>query len=81
MNEFKKNKPIGVIKKSKIPILLGHGVKDGLIPYYNSQKLIKANKKIKFLKLSGGHSLYWQIVDERNIFLNEISKLMRKYLW
>jgi|GEM_PF-4347823 len=71
-----KNKPVDYIKKIKIPILLGHGINDKLIPYYNSQKLLNANKKIQFIKLSGGHSLYYQDKNERNGFLNKIAILM-----
>lgn len=75
------NKPVDRIKKINIPILLGHGKKDNLIPFWNSEKLFKANKNILFMKLSGGHSLYWQNKAERNKYLKRLSQLMDKNLW
>ncbi len=74
-------KPVKLISNIKIPILLGHGKKDTLIPYSNALQLIKMNKNIRFITLSGGHSMYAQDINERNAFLNEIKYLMKNNLW
>lgn len=74
-------KPLKLISDVKIPVLLGHGKNDALIPYNNALQLIKVNNNIRFVALSGGHSMYFQDINERNKFLNEIKYLMKNYLW